>query len=321
MVFSPKNPTVVIVCRAISANKPPMNSPYYLAAYSDLLLSIKSHGGEAYFSTHEEYTNNGIFKQAYTLSSHVPVTAFQLVENIQADLVYNKGTFETVTDVPILNPSYVHTITANKYETYRHFASYQPLSIYCRNSDDAFKALMKITSSTIVIKKPTGNGGHGVAIMLRDQLDIKDVQYPFIIQEFITTDVGIPAMVTGIHDLRIKIGGGEIWAGTLRTPAEGELRANVAQGGTERHLFPEEIPVSALAIAKEIDQFFANYPRYYSIDLANTPNGWKLIELNSKPGLSPTDMSPQSMHTTDKLAQYLVRLARQHRHAQLQSSL
>jgi glutathione synthase/RimK-type ligase-like ATP-grasp enzyme len=114
-----------------------------------------------------------------------------------------------------------------------------------------------------------------------------------------------------VHDLRIKIGEGDIWARTLRTPTKGELRANVAQGGTERHLFPYVIPESAILFAQEIDKYFSGYPRYYSIDLANTEQGWKLIELNSKPGLSPVSMSKQSKHTTNQLAKYLVKLASQ----------
>lgn len=311
MSIHPNKPTVVILCRQISAVNPPLNSDYYLSAYSDLLIAIKSYGAQAYFATQDTYLGNGTFSLGYTLDARVPVSDFQPVDNIHADIVYNKGDFSNVTDVPILNPRFVHDIASNKSETYRHFAPYQPASFLCNNPTETTEALVKLSDDTIVIKQLTGNGGYGVAIVSHREFNADTQHYPLILQEFLTTDIGIPGMATGVHDLRIKMGDGEVWAGTLRIPAEGELRANVAQGGSERHLFAEEIPADAIAIAREIDVYFSDHPRYYSIDLANTPQGWKLIELNSKPGLSPTDMSPQSKHTTNQLAQYLTKLATQ----------
>lgn len=313
MLIHTNKPTIVILCRAVSPDKSPLNSDYYLSAYSDLLLAIRSHGADAYFSTADYYTGDGKFSQGYTFDSPVPVKDFTVVKDIQADIVYNKGGFSNVTDVPVLNPRFIHDITSNKHETYLHFASYQPVSLVCSTPSEANDTLLEIPGEMIVTKQPTGNGGHGVAIMHRSEFIAEHQHYPLILQEFLTTDIGIPGLVKGVHDLRIKMGDGEVWAGTLRTPAEGELRANVAQGGTERHLFPEEIPTDAIAIARQIDSYFQDYPRYYSIDMANTPNGWKLIELNSKPGLSPTSMSPQSKHTTDRLAQYLTKLAAEYR--------
>lgn len=255
-----------------------------------------------------------MFAKAYTLSSRVPVKEFTEVANIRADLVYNKGDFADVPDVMTLNPPFVYKITSNKNETYEHFGAYQPVSYHCHNELEARAALREVRGDMVVIKSLTGSGGHGVRIARREDIDFSDPRslpsYPVLVQEFLDTRCGIPDMVEGVHDLRIKMGGGEIWGGTLRTPRLGELRANVAQGGKEQHLFPNEIPKGAADIAKIIDRHFTGYHRYYSIDLVRTTGGWKLIELNSKPGLSPIGMSAQSEHITDRLAGYLYRLAR-----------
>lgn len=300
--------TIVIFCRHLQADKMPFRSDYYWHAYIDLLLALKQYGASAYFATdNTTYQGQGVFSVAYTTDQKLPVSEFRRVENITADLVYDKGEFIRADTLPVLNPTFVHAITSNKTETYKHFARYQPLSFLCTSSDHLTSAIQALPSALVVAKTPTGNGGYGVHIATKEQmLHFKPRVYPVIIQEFIDTSVGIKGFVEGYHDLRIKIGGGEIWGGTLRTPRAGEYRANVSQGGTEKHLLPSQIPEQAKSLALEIDAFFANYPRYYAIDLAHTTRGWKLIELNSKPGLSPVHLSPQAKDITDKLAYYLV---------------
>ena len=273
-------PTIVIVCRNIDEDLSPFNSGYYLKAYADLLLAVKHHGANVYFSTKRQYRGKGLFDKAYTISSRVPVKNFTEVTSIYAHLVYNKGDFADVLDIAILNPPYVHTITSNKHETYKFFSAYQPISHLCHNIKEITIALREVPGSMIVVKSLTGNGGHGVSILKREDINTRNQSfvpiYPVLVQEFLDTSCGIPGMAEGIHDLRIKIGGGDVWGGTLRIPCKGELRANVAQGGSEQHLFPNQIPKGALDIAIEIDRYFIDYPRYYSIDLVRTKGGWKL---------------------------------------------
>jgi glutathione synthase/RimK-type ligase-like ATP-grasp enzyme len=303
--------TIVIFCRNFHEDEPPFTSAYYWHAYVDLLLALKERGANAYFAAgNETYMGNGLFTQAYTSAQKVPIRAFRTVANITADFVYDKGGFVRAEDVAVLNPTFVHTITANKAETLKHFAQYQPTSTLCTDLDQLTQAVKALPGTMAVIKRPTGSGGNGVYIGTKEALlSNMPSGYPLLAQEFMDTTIGIGNFVQGIHDLRIKIGGGEIWGGTLRVPAPGEYRANVAQGGKERHLFPDEIPSEARSIALEIDRFFAPHPRYYAIDLANTTQGWRLIELNSKPGLSPVYLSAQAKHITGKLADYLVQLA------------
>lgn len=306
-------PTVVIFCRNIDENKYPFNGDYYWNAYLDLLLLLKKQGVAAYFAAENaNYEGNGVFKQAYTTSKKVPVSQFEKAYNITADVVYDKGGFVRTNDVPVLNPGFVHDITSNKSRTYAQFGRLQPKTVVCDSPEEALSAIGEMTSDKVVFKKLESNGGKGVTIVDKAlaAATAGSLDYPQAVQEFIDTSCGIPGLCNGYHDLRIKIGGGDIWGGTLRIPKKGELRANVSQGGTERHLDPSEIPEEARQFAAGIDDLFNDYPRYYAIDLARTTQGWKLIELNSKPGLSPVNMSLQSLHITTQLAQYLCSLAR-----------
>jgi glutathione synthase/RimK-type ligase-like ATP-grasp enzyme len=276
----------------------------------DFLLSLKAHGADAYFATdNATYQGNGQFSVAFTTDQKVPLSQLQKVTNVTADVVYDMANF-TGSGVKVLNTSLVQTITASKSETYKHFASYQPFSIVCHDQTQYLREVRAMPGRIVVVKKPTGSGGHGVRIAPKQvALDNLPLQYPVLVQAFMDTSCGIDGYVAGMHDMRVKMGGGTVWGGTLRTPAIGEYRANVAQGGTEKHLFPSEIPEAAIQMAVEIDRYFAGGPRYYAIDLANTPDGWKLIEINGKPGLSPVSMSAQARHITDMLASYLVSLA------------
>ena len=210
----------------------------------------------------------------------------------------------------VLNPPLVHQITASKSETYKHFSKYQPKSYICANRAEVEWAFEQTPGELIVVKEPESNGGRAVLIGPKAQiLEEAPTVYPLIVQEFIDTSVGVPGFVEGIHDVRVKIGGGKVFGGMIRRPAPGEYKANLAQGGTAIHYRPEDLPPEAVKLALEIDCFFEKFPRYYALDFANTPQGWKLIELNSKPGLSPAEVSPQSKLIIEELAEYLVELA------------
>lgn len=304
--------TVVIFTRTLRDDGYPFSDDYHWNAYLDLLLELKSQGAQAYFASgNETYAGNGVFQEAYTTDTKVRVRDFKRFENVKADVVLEKGGFEG-SGVLVINPKFVHEITASKSETYRNFAKYQPRSVICADQAAVERAAQEIPGNLIVVKEPVSNAGRAVQIGPKAEVLAKlppAEAYPLVVQEFIDTSVGVPGYVEGIHDVRVKIGGGEIFGGMIRTPAPGELRANLALGGSIRHLLPEELPPQAVELAREIDCFFEKYPRYYAIDFANTPQGWKLIELNSKPGLSPVSAGAQAERIIQKLAEYLIKIA------------
>ena len=301
--------TIVIFTRTIDPAGYPFNDEYHWNAYQDLLLAIRARGARAYFATDmSTYAGEGVFKVTYGADEKRAVKDFERTENVRAGLVFEKGGF-AADDVMVLNPPFVAGITASKAETYRHFAKYQPQSAICADETELKRAFAEIPGEMIVVKEPESNGGRAVQIGPKaDIWEARPSVYPLLVQEFIDTSVGVLGYVEGIHDVRVKIGGGKVFGGMIRKPAPGEYRANLAQGGSVRHLTPDEIPEEALKLAKQIDCFFEKYPRYYAIDFANTTNGWKLIELNAKPGLSPAAVSPEAARVIDELAEYLIEL-------------
>lgn len=301
--------SIVIFTRTIDPAGYPFSDDYHLNAYQDLLLALRSGGAEAFFATdNATYLGEGQFSQGRTISAKTSVKDFTQVGPIRAGLVVEKGGF-TGQDVLVLNPPFVHTITSDKAETYRHFARYQPKTITCSNRLELEQAFQEIQTDLIVVKEPVSNRGMAVLIGQRSEVlpQLGDA-YPLIVQEFIDTSIGIKNHVEGIHDIRVKIGGGRIFGGMIRTPAPGDYRANLAQGGTARHLMPEEIPTEVVSLALEIDRYFEKYPRYYALDFANTPDGYKLIELNSKPGFVPFSVSPAAEYAMRQLAEYLLEI-------------
>ncbi|HVQ44831.1 MAG TPA: hypothetical protein VMT30_07795 [Candidatus Saccharimonadia bacterium] len=302
--------TVVIFCRTVDPHGYPFNEPYYWESYLDLMFAIRKRGAQAYFATdNATYLGDGLFSTAYTTDTKRPADEFEVVHNVKADVVYEKGGF-TGKDVLVINPAFVHDITSSKTETYKYFGKYQPKTVIAHDRSELERAAEELAGDMIVVKEPEGNGGKAVFIGPRAEVLAKmPATYPLIVQEFVDTSVGIEGLVEGMHDLRIKIGGGKIWGAKIRMPAPGEYRANVSQGGSERYLYTEQIPADVAALALEIDQFFADYPRYYALDFANTPQGWKLIELNSKPGLTPVSQSAPTRHIIEMLADYLIEVA------------
>ncbi|HVI69434.1 MAG TPA: hypothetical protein VM581_03160 [Magnetospirillaceae bacterium] len=301
--------TVVIFCRYIDQAKPPFNTAYYTAAYIDLLLALKKQGVQAYFATNPTtYKGDGVFTTAYTTDKICPVADFAVVHNIKADVVYDKGDF-TATDVTLLNPEYVSTISASKAETYKLFSKYQPLTFICKSRAELEDALQKLAGDLVVVKDPHGNGGHLVFIGSREKvLSLVPDTFPLLAQEFVDTSGGMDGLADGMHDLRIMMGGSNIWGSRVRMPAPGDFRANIAQGGSEYYISVDQIPTEPSRMAHEISQTFKDYPHYIALDFALTNKGWRLIELNSKPGLTAADSGPEAAHILNQLAAYLKQL-------------
>jgi glutathione synthase/RimK-type ligase-like ATP-grasp enzyme len=305
--------TIVIFCRTLSSTHGTFSDPYYWNSYQDLVLLLQAKGATAYLATDPAtYMGDGVFSTVYAITEKVTVEDFKPVHNVKADLVYDKGGFEA-TDVPVLNPPYVRKITTSKSEMYKHFPQYQPQSIICNNEAELISSTTTLNpdNGLVVAKELTGDGGKAVFIGTNEEVlaKAKAATYPLIAQEFVDTSGGIPGYIEGMHDLRIMIGGGNVWSGKFRWPKQGDYRANVGQGGGERYLSVDEIPPEAIALAKEIDSYFKDYDRYIAADFALTTKGWKLIELNSKPGLTPADFSDISRHTLECLADYLIEIA------------
>jgi glutathione synthase/RimK-type ligase-like ATP-grasp enzyme len=300
-------PAIAIFCRELKENGDPFSNDYYWQAYQDLLLALKARGVEAYLATdNNTYRGYGEFDVAYVLNKKTTVDNLERVENVHVDLVFDRGRF-IGRDVLIINPPILTKIAMSKIEMYEYFTDLQPYSIVGKTKKQAIKAADKIPGKKIVVKEPEGSGGNEVYIGEKEEVLAElPNHYPVLVQEFLDTSAGVPDQVEGVHDVRLALCGGEIISYYVRSARDGELHANVAQGGRIVYFDVSEAPAELIEAVRLIDGLFADLPRYYSLDFMNTSKGWKLVELNSYLGLMPADDSPQARQTLDKLADYLV---------------
>lgn len=301
--------SIVIFCRGLSSEALPFVQPRLNAAYQDLLHAIREGGAEAYFAAgNETYVGGGRFSRAITSDSIRAIEDYNEAFDVRAGLVIEKGGF-TGHDVAVLNPPDVHRIASDKAETYRVFPELQPKTVICEDARAYTAAVRSMPGDLIVVKGARSNKGQAVEIAPAHELEPNiPAEFPVIVQEFMDTSIGIPGLVEGVHDLRVRVCGGNIIGGQVRTPAIGELRANVALGGSSRIITPDEVPAGIHELTAQIDAHFAGRPRYYAADYANTPNGWKLIELNSKPGFLPFSDGPEAERQTRLIAQYMIEI-------------
>ncbi len=269
----------------------PFTKDYYFWNYGELSKKIEELGGDFYVVRGDDtYLGDGKFSQSWKFVDGKLEESGEVV----VDAIYDKGTdpehfLVLEEDFPVLNPKYINDVCTDKYRTYELFEEFCPKTILVNNEEELEKALAEIPSEKKVIKPIDDEEGNGVFIGSEEYiLNECPHEFPLLAQEFLDSSAGIPGMMTGVHDFRIALLNGEVIFTFYRTPPEGDLRANVARGGKLTIVEPEDIPAEFMEIAKKIDAHFANYPkRFFGVDVALTPNGPKIIELNSRLGLLP----------------------------------
>lgn len=305
---------IVIYTAAISSKKYPFDDPYYRDSYLDFMQIARTLGVGAYVATGaENYTGEGVFKTAYTTDHDCPPEEFEVAHDIKADVVYNRARFFEVDPNQLTqNPPEIIRLARSKLATYERFGdTYLSKSIPCENPAELTEALKALPGDRVVVKEPIGDGGSGVYIGTREEVLSKlPGNYPMLAQEFMDTSVGIPGIVKGIHDLRIEIAGGCIIGASFRQPGvKGEYRSNTALGGSIDFLYSKDVPAEAARMALEIDANFKGQARDYAIDFANTPSGFKMIEMNYNPATVPARLGPQARQYVHNLIRYFIQLA------------
>lgn len=205
---------------------------------------------------------------------------------IAVDAIFNKSLspFKPEDGWIINHP--VLDAACDKDDTAALFAAFCPRSTIVGSADALRPALETLRTDTIVMKPTSSYGGDGVWIGPRSDMPTP-ATFPVVIQEFIDTSGGIPGVCEGRHDLRLITLGGRLVDCYVRRPAKDGYLSNVAQGGSIKQVPLDAVPESAKQLATKIDAAFSNFPdRIYSADMGLDSDGtWKLIELNSPPGL------------------------------------
>lgn len=260
-----------------------------LPVYLRLLDLCQKEGWDTYVLTRQTYKGGGIFdgvwkyeKQKFT----------KVDEKIKIDIVYDRTggiKFPLKGDrLTVINNLDFKILAWDKFKTYGQIGEFMPKTVWLKDID-------QIKSDWIVAKPFNGLEGKGIYIGSRKKLTKKDLMpgKKYVVQEYIDTSSGIPAIATGMHDLRVVVVNGEVVWCHVRTPKAGMLLANRAQGGSLTEVDYKIVPDFIKKVVEIISEKF--YKKYdnpiFSLDFGiqnkTTP---KIFEINDQIGFPRWEM-------------------------------
>lgn len=288
----------------------PFNKDMYMNSYRQFEERVAHHGGDlVVVRGQDSYLGNGRFSKGWRITND----PFEELENVQADVIFDRSVFSHDDTVTRFNHKDLHYLCTDKAHTYATYPDFSPISYTAETREEMQQAVDKLETERIVVKP--FDGAEGKDVMIMDRLGATAQTFTptkkVIVQEFLDLEAGIPGIVEGLHDLRVGILNGEIVYSFVRTPPEGSYTANVAQGGALIPVPVKDLPQDIREVVDHIDADLNHHQhRYYCIDFGITPQGPKIIEMNSRAAIFPNEMAEDFVAFKDKLAHTLVRIAR-----------
>jgi hypothetical protein len=301
--------SIAIYFTAPNYNDSPFGERGYEDSYKEFARVLTERGATVFIvRSKQTYLGQSRFSKGWVYQAG---EFTEVLEPFTVDVVYNKGEDYLPDDGLLLVTGPAFDQLMQKDKTLEFCAELLPQTFVAKNRQELEEALSKIVTDRAVAKPPDGSCGRGIVIGSKEEVLAKAEAYPLIVQAFIDTSQGIPGITSTYHDLRIVFIGGQIALSYVRTPGEGSLLANVAQGGTIKLLEPHEVPDDALTLALAVDAKLQRFPeRVYSVDMGRDRDGsWKLIELNNQPGLTAPEWGREVYRYYEMLAEHLMGLA------------
>lgn len=307
--MSSSKPTIAIFFK----NPDPLGYPFtkemYMNSYREFEERLNHHGGEmVVVRGQDSYLGDGVFSRGWKISND----PFEELNRVEADVIFDRSPFTHGDSVTRFNHKDLHYLCTDKAHTYATYPDFSPHSFTAETAEEMKAALAQIPTEKVVVKP--FNGAEGKDVMILDRLGATAQTFvptkKVIVQEFLDLEAGIPGIVEGLHDLRVGILNGEIVYSFVRTPPEGSFTANVAQGGALIPVPVKDLPEEVKDVVSHIDDGLSHFEdRYYCIDFGITPDGPKIIEMNSRAAIFPNVMVEDFVAFKDKLAYTLVRIA------------
>lgn len=273
----------------------PMGYPFdkseYLEIYQIIISQLESRGIEVFIVRADSYRGNGNFTHGWRFTGPEQL---EEVADIKADLIFNrddKNTIPFITDCNIINHAEFDDLCLDKVRTFEYFPDISPKSASIHSYDQYINTMKSWdfpAGEHVVLKKNFETEGRGIVIEPWDQITVDAYEdwESILLQEFVDSSGGIPGITDTHHDLRVTVVNHKPLNSFVRNPKEGSLLANIGQGGSGRSIGIEEVPAEVLELVSQIDQQCSKYePCLYSADFMLGKRGWKLIELNSRPGV------------------------------------
>ena len=275
----------------------PFDEKEYFDIYSEIVGNIENHGIDVWIVRGDSYKGAGIFARGYRFIKN-DLVLFDT--ECRVDLIFNrdhKSTIPKIDDCPVINNFELDQICLDKMKTYELFATISSKTKYVSSFVDCIRCIDNwncAKDTKIVLKKNFGSAGKGVFVLpfSKIQEDLYDNWSNVIIQEFIDSSVGIQGITDSYHDLRVAVVNGKLTNGFIRIPHSKNLVANIAQGAKSFSVDIDTLPQEAIDLVHKVTKTFdAYYPALYSVDIMNSPDGYKLVEINSRPTVLHPDWS------------------------------
>lgn len=291
-------------------NDYPFNYQDYVQAYHEVAKGIEDRG--AHFCIVRDiatFLGGNTFKGYWVFDG---ATFVRRDDEIELDLIYDKGYFVGDERSKLLNDAEMNRICTDKRATIEMFPDLSPKTIEVNDRARLEAALNDWPSPMAVAKPVDGAEAKGVVIGSPEEVLAADHDFPLLLQQYIDTSEGIPGIVDGVGDLRTILVDGEIALTYARSAKPGTLISNVSKGGKEIEVLPENRPTDAMKIVMAVDKALTSLSKHrvFCVDLGRDKDGtWYIIELNSKPGLSVRDYGVSYPRYQDLLMDALVSAA------------
>lgn len=290
----------------------PFNKDIYLEQYQKIITEIEKNDIQVFIVRGNSYVKNGRFEKGWRfINGELKETEGE----IKADLIFNrddKNTIPLITDCRIINHPDLDRLCVDKIKTFEMFPEMSPKTALVNTFSDCLKTVKNWgleKNDLIVLKENFETEGRGIFVLpLREiKKELYDSWNNTLVQEFIDSSVGLPGITKGLHDLRIAVVNDQPINAYVRQPAEGSYLANIAKGGSGMAVDLKDISSEVMENVREISRKLNKYfPAVYSADFMNSPKGYKLIELNSRPGIQHPKYSKNYKKFNDAVTKMLI---------------
>ena len=238
---------------------------------------------------HYTWYSDGVLKKGFVYND-----GWEKVHDIELDGVWDafkvnpetmKIKKEMAENLTIINLPEIDQLAKDKLETYNFFPELVPETK--KASKQNVKSMLDRDGKT-VLKPRDDASGRGVKVI--DSIsEFEEDMEDYLVQEFIDSTQGVPGLeIDGVHDLRAVLVSGNFVTGFVRQPEEGYI-SNVARGAEIDVLEKDDFPDEAVELVEKVISELEDYnPHLLTADMIYDYESeeFKLIELNSKPGMS-----------------------------------
>ncbi len=275
----------------------PMGAPFttltFVQAYRGIIGYIESQGVKVVIVRGDTYTKKGVFTK-YSSWSKKKQKFVTIEKSIHVDLLWvrgSKNTHRKINDIPTCNSKEIDGLCRDKLATYNLFKAFSPRTYIAHSYTEAKEILQKFTSKKIITKPRYGEKSEGVHLIDVDKVEetLYDDWKNILLQEYLDSSGGIPGLFEGTHELKVWLINGEVAGARYKRLHEGHIISSQTRA-TSGPNTPIDVQKLEPSLHDAIDSIKTalqnNHPSLVRADFVRTEDGYRLIELNSRPSVA-----------------------------------